>query len=469
MVRSWTTTPVSTDPAAIHRHLARAHEAAIDSHSYEYPLLGVRAFVQESWQRSLQLRLNPDILFASIDLAEDELRDYRASHPLSLVLPTIHQLLIRHTFDTGLIVAVGDQAGRLLWIDGDRTLRRKAEEMLFVEGADWSEAAVGTSAPGTALALNHGIQVRGAEHFSRIVHPWSCTAVPVHDPDSGLVLGVIDITGGDDAAAPATLPLIQAAVAAVEAELRIRRLDEKTHSGRSSAGVASREDFVPAQAPAGNVPSASATSPRAFVPPAGDGWMLSVLGRDSGQLESELGRAGVSGRHAEILTLLSWHREGMSASRLSEMLYGRHDATVTLRAEIVRLRRILQRANIGIVIDSQPYRLRHPLELDAHRVLAFLDRGAHRVALAAYTGALLPSSVSPGVRAIGDDVRLRLRDALLTAASADTLLEYARTDDAAYDSEVWRAALRLLPPRSPKRAAIVARIERIEEETRRRN
>jgi len=102
-------------------------------------------------------------------------------------------------------------------------------------------------------------------------------------------------------------------------------------------------------------------------------------------------------------------------------------------------------------------------------VLAFLDRGAHRVALAAYTGALLPGSSSPGIRAIGDDVRLRLRDALLTAGSADTLLEYARTDDAAYDTEVWRAALHLLPARSPKRAAVVARIERIDEETRRRN
>jgi cytochrome c-type biogenesis protein CcmH/NrfG len=42
------------------------------------------------------------------------------------------------------------------------------------------------------------------------------------------------------------------------------------------------------------------------------------------------------------------------------------------------------------------------------------------------------------------------------------VLDYARTDAAAYDAEVWRTALRLLPPRSPKRAAVVARIERIE-------
>jgi transcriptional regulator of acetoin/glycerol metabolism len=67
--------------------------------------------------------------------------------------------------------------------------------MMFVAGADWSEASVGTSAPGTALALDRSIQISGAEHFKRSVHPWSCTAVPFHDPDSGAVLGVVDITG----------------------------------------------------------------------------------------------------------------------------------------------------------------------------------------------------------------------------------------------------------------------------------
>ena len=46
--------------------------------------------------------------------------------------------------------------------EGAETLRR-AEHMDFVEGADWSEAAVGTSAPGTALASGRGVQIAGAE------------------------------------------------------------------------------------------------------------------------------------------------------------------------------------------------------------------------------------------------------------------------------------------------------------------
>ena len=401
------------------------------------PFAGVRRLVQESWQRSLRLLLDPDQPLDGRQFDDTDLRDYRDAHPLSLALPTIHRLLIRHTFDAGLIVAIGDQDGRLLWIDGDRNLRRKAEGMLFVEGADWSERAVGTSAPGTALALDHGIQIQGAEHFNRIAHPWSCTAVPVHDPMTGAMLGVIDITGGDDAVAPATLPLMEAAVAAVESELRIRRLDEQVSRPRRTVHHAvARPDSSPA---------------------------LSVLGSEGGRLESAGRSIDLRRRHAEIMTLLAWHPAGLSAESLAALL---ECSTETLRPEMVRLRRLLEAFDPTLVPLSRPYRLPRRIELDAHRVLAFLDRGAHRVALAGYSGQLLPASTAPGVLYIRSEVSGRLRDALLTDAAVDTLLVYARTDEAAYDVQVWRACLRLLPAKSPKRASVVARLERIEAELR---
>ncbi|MFT2816430.1 GAF domain-containing protein [Leifsonia sp. A12D58] len=389
--------------------------------------------------------LDPDKPLTGPSLADDDLREYRSSHPLALVLPTIHNLLIRHTYDASLIVAVGDQAGRLLWVDGDRTLRHKAESMLFIEGADWSETAVGTSAPGTALALDRSMQIRGTEHFNRIVHPWSCSAVPVHDPSTGVIIGVIDITGGDDAVGPIALPLIEATVAAVEAELKLRRLDELlAHSSRSAHSLRSRtRQPRPAQ------------QPRA---------LLTVLGTESGRLEIGETSVGLSLRHAEILTLLAWHHDGLSARALAELLYGSDDALVTVRAEMVRLRRVLERRAPMLTLESKPYRVTVPLELDAQRVLAFLTRGAHKVALAAYAGPLLGASESPGISAIRAEVSGALRTALLTDASIDTLLAYARTDDAAFNREVWHTCLTLLPTRSPKRAAVVARIELIDSE-----
>jgi hypothetical protein len=477
-VNQWTVGSTGEPARDVVLKLARAHESALgsafaagagpgparllpafgagalaDSNLIADARGGVRRLVQESWERSLSLHIDPARPAPEPELSSDELRELRDRHPLSAVLPVVQSLLIRHSLESGLIVAIGDESGRLLWIDGDRTVRRRAEGMLFVEGADWSERRVGTSAPGTALALDHGIQIQRAEHFNRLAHSWSCTAVPIHDPDSGTILGVIDVTGGDDAVGPQTLPLVEAAAWAVEAELRIQRLRDRSgngpgHSGSFERAVVRVAGF--AQAPA--VPTQRRpTNAR-----------VSVLGRDTGLLENGLGTFELSPRHAEILTLLAWYRDGLTADRLSQLLSDQSNSVDNLRAEMVRLRKVLDGTTPPLSIASRPYRLGSPVELDAQRVLALLERGAHRVALGTYRGPLLPASVAPGIVEIRSEISSRLRQALLSDASPDLLLEYARSDEAAWDEEVWRACLELLPPRSPKRAAVVARLAKIE-------
>ena len=61
--------------------------------------------------------------------------------------------------------------------------------MHFVCGADWSEQGAGTNALGTAIAVDHPVQIFSAEHFNRIVHPWQCSGAPIHDPATGEILG----------------------------------------------------------------------------------------------------------------------------------------------------------------------------------------------------------------------------------------------------------------------------------------
>jgi hypothetical protein len=385
----WTVLPADGPGDATFVKLAQAHDAAVTD---RIARSGVRKLVQESWDRSLSLRLDPSMVAPEHELTFDDIRELRDRHPLAAVLPVVHNLLIRHAFESGLIVAIGDEFGRLLWIDGDRVVRRKAEGMLFVEGADWSERRVGTSAPGTALALDHGIQIQRAEHFNHLAHPWSCTAVPIHDPDSGNILGVIDITGGDAAVAPQTLPLVEAAVAAMEAELRIQRL-----SATVSEPTFARFFGTTLPTP----------------PPRASPARLEVLGRDHGQLENGGGSVEISPRHAEILALLAWNRDGLSADRLSLLLTDQANSVDNLRAEMVRLRKALEQSSPRISIASRPYRLETTLELDAQRVLAFLERGAHRVALGAYRGPVLPSSTAPGIVEIRSEVSARLREAML--------------------------------------------------------
>lgn len=59
-------------------------------------------------------------------------------------------------------------------------------------------------------------------------------------------------------------------------------------------------------------------------------------------------------------------------------------------------------------------------------------------------------------------MRQALREALLSEASVDVLLAYADTADGQDDAEVLRLALEMLPARSPRRAGLVARLEKLE-------
>ncbi|MBW4040527.1 MAG: GAF domain-containing protein [Acidobacteria bacterium] len=382
----------------------------------------------ESWARATARRLAPDRAEAGAPPEHGLLDEMRRTHPLAAAVPVIRSLLVRDADEgSGVVVAVGDAAGRLLWVEGDRTLVRRAEGMRFVPGADWSESRVGTSAPGTALALDRAVQISGGEHFAVQVQQWSCSAVPVHDLRTHETIGVIDITGGPDAVGPRALPLLEATVAAVERELLLQHLQRG--EGRPTRGR--------------NV----ARAPR-----------LVVLGRDQAELSVDGRTMSLSMRHAELLTLLAWHRTGLSAERLAELVHGRSDATATIRPEMVRLRHVLQGLAPGLVPLARPYRLPVPVDLDVRQLLAMLDRGAHRAALQAYRGEVLPASVAPGIEEIREEVGGRLREALLESASPDLLLSFAERV-APTDPEPLMTALHLLPARSPKRAGIVARLE----------
>ena len=450
--------PAGGVTAALRQKHASAGHEELDSRGLVFPenlqLPGLSSLIQESWRRSAELHANPDNPEAPLAMDRDELEEYRRRHPLAAIMPVIHKLLVLPSHDSGMLVAVGDEVGRLLWVEGDAALQRRAEGMMFVPGADWSEATVGTSAPGTALALGRGIQISGAEHYKRSVHPWSCTAVPFHDPDSGALLGVVDITGTESAVAPHTLSLVEATVAAAQAHLRVERL--QLAAARHSSPSRRRSPAAPGTA---GMPAASSLHTNSLYRNS-----LQLLGRDQALLSIDGRTVALSARHSEILALLSTHPEGLNAEELCTLLYPGEASTMTLRAEMVRLRKVLQQLNPGAVPESRPYRLPLDVVPDAGQVLNCLQRGAHRIALEIYRGAVLPRSEAPGIAALRTRVSALMREALLTDGSAESLLKYAELPEAKDDVEVRAAALRLLAPRSPKRAAVVADLERLDRE-----
>ncbi|WP_154605135.1 MULTISPECIES: GAF domain-containing protein [Arthrobacter] len=406
------------------------------THPLLHDLPALRPLVRESWQRSLGTLNTPAGLSPPVVWESRELAEFRRDHPLAAIMPVIAKLLVEPSHDTGLLIAVGDEHGRLLWVEGDSAALRHGEHINFATGADWSESVVGTSAPGTALVLGCSVQIVGQEHFNPAVHSWSCTAVPVHDPDSGSLLGIVDITGGPDAVGANTLSLVQATVAAAEAQLRIHRLERRMER---------------------KGPVSTATPNKPLYRDS-----LQILGRDQGLLHIAGEALTLSERHSEILTMLALYPDGLTAQELTDKVYPEGTSLTSIRAEMVRLRKFLQGAAACLVPESRPYRLPRTLVVDAEQVRNYLDRGAHRLALNIYKGEVMPRSAAPEIKAIRTRVTIQLREAILNDASPEVLLSYLQLPEAADDVDAWRTALRLLPPRSPKRAAVVAHVETLE-------
>lgn len=417
--------PPGADPASLSRYLNEAHDEFVST-GHADPSL--RQVVLDSWQRSVDGGLDPEQAMAAIRLDDAALAEIRDTHPLAAGMPVIRRLLVDSAADAGLLVAVSDAAGQLLWVEGSASLRARAEAMHFVPGADWSEVSVGTNAPGTALALDRPVQIFGPEHLARQVTPWSCSAAPIHDPDTGAVLGVLDLTGGSDVATAQSLTLVRATVAAVEAELRIERL-----SPSKPMSIVSSDWSLPA---------------------------LDVLGGHGAVLRHGSTTTRLSLRHSELLLLLAESPDGLTTAELGVALSEDEQAQVTIRAELSRLRSVLG----PLELSSRPYRLNTAIETDAVRVRDDLAAGHLRRAVATYRGQILPTSAAPAIEQLRDELHMYVRSCLLASGHADALLSFADTAHGRDDFEIWQRTLAVLPPTSPRHAQVAAHLERLETE-----
>ncbi|MDE3722515.1 GAF domain-containing protein [Nocardiopsis sp. N85] len=423
MTGTWNAWPWEADPDAVRKDVARAHEDFTGSGRVRDT---VRSVVIESWRRSARLGIDPDGVAPRIELSGDSLTDYRDAHPLAVAMPLLRRLLL-DTAPGPQIVALGDASGRLLWVEGDHRLRTRAEDMRFVEGANWHERSAGTNAPGVALALDHEVQVFASEHFARSVQPWSCSAAPLHDPDTGALLGVLDITGEDGVASPQALALVRVAAAAVEMELRARRI----------AGLIPDPRRIPQESD-----------------PIPDHLLLEVLGRDGARLNLGERVVELSARHSEILLLLSSAPRGLTGAALGVRLNERDASPVTVRAEMSRLRRLV---GPGLVA-SRPYRLLRRLPTDVDTVRERLTGGDHLGALRAYRGPVLPVSEAPGVIEIREGLDAELCGALGAENDPRTLLAWAEHPEWRDDPRVLGVVLRSLDPASARHAALRGRL-----------
>lgn len=414
---------VGADPQERAREIGHAHTTFLSSRALSELTASLRDVVAESWVRSCAANVDPDA-DAPVTMTGSDLDGYRSEHPLAAVIPVIRELVGGIAEDGDHLWAVSDKAGRLLWVEGHRSARARAERMNFVEGALWDEAHAGTNAPGTALALDHEVQIFATEHYRHTVQDWTCAAAPIHDPVTGQVLGVLDITGGDVVAHPHSLALVLAAARVAESRLP-----------------------VPSPTPVGLWHPGLSPVPR-----------LEALGRGDAVLRLDGQGIRLNRRHSEVLFLLTAHPEGMTGAQLADALYDDFTSQTTLRVEMTRLRRV-----VGDLVRSRPYRLTSPVRADYLEVRAALERGDVAAAVRLYTGPLLPSSDAPGVVVQREWLGTQLRSAVI--ASGDAQLLQGWTERFGFDDlEPWERLAAMLPAASARRGAALARVRQLRAE-----
>lgn len=384
-----------------------ARAARLMSEVREATLTGGRAriaprpVIEQSWDRVLRGGVDPDRDLRPVPLSGEEVGRRREESPLRQVLPVLRQALVSVADTAHHIMVVADPKGRVLWREGSTPVLRKADGVGLEVGADWRENVVGTNGVGTPAVVRGPVQVFAAEHFARSYTSWTCAGVPVSDPRDGRMLGVVDLSGPLETMHPATLAWVESVAGLAEARLRelhlvsLERLRAVAAPMLARLGgralAVDRDGWTAAVTGMPYVrrvalPDSLSAGRRALpelglcaVEPLPGGWLVRAvdgpppsaacrvvldLTRPRRWSVSVSGAAGswsreLSPRHAELLYLLAVRQGGRSAAELARDMFGDPSRTVTVRAEMSRIRRYL-----GTLLEHRPYRFHEDAEVD---------------------------------------------------------------------------------------------------------
>jgi transcriptional regulator with XRE-family HTH domain len=158
----------------------------------------LRPRILNSWRRSNELLVEAGRTEA-LRAPEAGVANIGTALPDRERLLRVSSNIVTHLADTladiGYAIVLTDGNGTILDLRAEPDLRRKLERVAFEPGAEWSEASAGTNAIGTALSDDRPLQLMAAEHYCEGWQDLTCTAAPIHDSQTGEIIGVLDITG----------------------------------------------------------------------------------------------------------------------------------------------------------------------------------------------------------------------------------------------------------------------------------
>nr|WP_044895326.1 sigma-54-dependent Fis family transcriptional regulator [Bacillus alveayuensis] len=177
--------------------------------------------VKDSWIRSKKWRVNPFQPYGQVK--KIDLERYKTLIDWSVPLMEGLYSIVK---GSGFLVMLCNEKGQLLKSIGDPDTQSMANQIAFVEGADWSEQVIGTNAIGTSIVINQPVQIFAYEHYSQICQSWTCSAAPIHD-SKGSIIGVLNVSGPYEKVHPHTLGMVVSAVKAIEYQIKLNENAEK--------------------------------------------------------------------------------------------------------------------------------------------------------------------------------------------------------------------------------------------------
>jgi len=179
-----------TDAIALARQLALHEQTTL-------PIGLTSSWVERSWQRCLQLGLQPEQA-VHFDVINPVQRQHilEANQRLLQSSKSIMLGLGKAIANTGYFAILTNAHGIVLDTSGAIDQSDQRASLITRIGTDLSERSIGTTAISTALAEQQAVWLHRGEHFFLDNAHYTCAGAPLFGPD-GHCMGMLDLTGVD--------------------------------------------------------------------------------------------------------------------------------------------------------------------------------------------------------------------------------------------------------------------------------
>lgn len=208
-------TAATAEPPTRLAAIAQARLAVMQDHKAPAPGW-VAPWVERSWQRCLQLGLQPHCPAVFDRVSPQHMQRTReANQFLVQTARPILEKLGAAIVNTRYFAVLTNRDGVVVDTSGAIDRSDPRADLITRIGTDLSEQAVGTTAIGTALRELQPVWLHRGEHFFANTSIYSCAGAPLFGPDGGCV-GMLDLTGIDAVERPELKHLVTQTASRIE-------------------------------------------------------------------------------------------------------------------------------------------------------------------------------------------------------------------------------------------------------------